>query len=392
MRITSGQRSRTIRSNSTPSIPGMRTSVTITSNGRCSISVDGARAVLDEDHFPLRAQRVQPDAQSIEQRGFVVDEQHALHAGSGAVRAVHGQSHDEAGPDARASSARRSARHACRLTIDRAMASPCPVPRPTAFVVKKGSKIFSRFSGAMPQPLSAMATSTNSPARSRADGDAAVVRILAGVLDRMGRIHDEVQKHLVELADVAHHRRQLAEVGLYAGGLLVFAAGDRERGAQRVIQIGRALFDRVRICKFLHRTDDGRNAIRAVKRALDRRGISPHRNSRSEAASSCLTCAIDSAACGRSASSLRAARCASSNALRSANGRAQKVHAIADILDRRIDLVREACRESSDRFELLGQPQLLRHPLALAFGLTSCGDVGAQRDVVGDLPELVAQR
>jgi hypothetical protein len=42
----------------------------------------------------------------------------------------------------------------CRTTIERAIASPWPVPRPTSFVVKNGSKTRSAISGAIPVPVS----------------------------------------------------------------------------------------------------------------------------------------------------------------------------------------------------------------------------------------------
>ena len=48
-------------------------------------------------------------------------------------------------------------------TMRYTMASPCPVPLPTALVVKKGSKTRCRASGAMPVPLSVMWISTSSP-------------------------------------------------------------------------------------------------------------------------------------------------------------------------------------------------------------------------------------
>jgi hypothetical protein len=39
----------------------------------------------------------------------------------------------------------------CRsVTADLAIANPCPVPRPTSFVVKKGSKMLARTSSGMP--------------------------------------------------------------------------------------------------------------------------------------------------------------------------------------------------------------------------------------------------
>ena len=43
----------------------------------------------------------------------------------------------------------------CRsTTIERAMASPCPLPCPAALVVKNGSDILAWMAAAMPQPVS----------------------------------------------------------------------------------------------------------------------------------------------------------------------------------------------------------------------------------------------
>ena len=52
------------------------------------------------------------------------------------------------------------------LIRSREMAKPRPVPRPTAFVVKNGSKTRRRFSGAMPLPLSTMRRLISSSRRS----------------------------------------------------------------------------------------------------------------------------------------------------------------------------------------------------------------------------------
>src|SRR4029450_6314254 len=56
-----------------------------------------------------------------------------------------------------------SMRPPCAVTTWWLIASPRPVPRPTSFVVKNGSKMWSRTSGTMPGPSSRMRTSTTSP-------------------------------------------------------------------------------------------------------------------------------------------------------------------------------------------------------------------------------------
>jgi len=44
------------------------------------------------------------------------------------------------------------------ITTEREMARPCPVPRPTSLVVKKGRKTLSRAASGMPVPSSEMET------------------------------------------------------------------------------------------------------------------------------------------------------------------------------------------------------------------------------------------
>src|SRR5688572_13011773 len=53
----------------------------------------------------------------------------------------------------------------CLSTILRTMSRPRPVPSPAGLVVKKASKMRSRTSSGMPQPVSATDTSTSSPSR-----------------------------------------------------------------------------------------------------------------------------------------------------------------------------------------------------------------------------------
>src|ERR1700756_5762854 len=54
----------------------------------------------------------------------------------------------------------------------------------------------------------------------------------------VGGVHYNVEKCLVELADIAHDRRNLPEVGFDIRDVLVFTACDRESAADRGIQIG----------------------------------------------------------------------------------------------------------------------------------------------------------
>ena len=51
----------------------------------------------------------------------------------------------------------------CFSMMPYTMLSPMPIPSPTFFVVKKGSKIFGSSLSGMPQPLSRIATVTRCP-------------------------------------------------------------------------------------------------------------------------------------------------------------------------------------------------------------------------------------
>src|SRR5215469_17629324 len=120
--------------------------------------LDCERGICDKRHLPFRAGAIQTAAQALEKCRLIVNEQDLLH---------------DLPPDARPPIGKRSIMRVPRptklsaasvppcfsTTIERAIARPCPVPLPTSLVVKKGSKIRSRFSGGMPQPLSSNAIS-----------------------------------------------------------------------------------------------------------------------------------------------------------------------------------------------------------------------------------------
>ena len=80
-----------------------------------------------------------------------------------------------------------------------------PVPTPCGLVVKNGSKARFLTSGGMPGPLSSTSTTT-SPSRGRRRGRRAGA---APRLDqRLLRVDDQVDQHLVQLVGVAPDRRQ----------------------------------------------------------------------------------------------------------------------------------------------------------------------------------------
>src|SRR6266702_4467627 len=78
----------------------------------------------------------------------------------------------------------------------------------------------------------------------RGDCDASRRGILAGLLDGMCSIHDEIEEYLVDLADVAHHLGHRPELRFDGGDVLVFVMCDDERRLDRVVQVGGTVFVR----------------------------------------------------------------------------------------------------------------------------------------------------
>ena len=82
-------------------------------------------------------------------------------------------------------------------TTERAMAKPCPVPLPTSFVVKNGSKTMCQMLSGMPVAVSVMRISAHSPTRQ----DTIEMAPFARAPDPSpthGRHSDHVEDHLVE--------------------------------------------------------------------------------------------------------------------------------------------------------------------------------------------------
>src|SRR6185437_2000691 len=94
--------------------------------------------------------------------------------------------------------------------------------------------------------------------------------ILDYVRDRIRRIHDQIEDHLVDLAQMTLHGGQLTELRVELGDIFVLVAGDDERAANRLIQIDEAFFRLVRMRELLHGANDGRDPAQALDRAVDR--------------------------------------------------------------------------------------------------------------------------
>src|SRR4029077_17770668 len=69
------------------------------------------------------------------------------------------------------------------------------------------------------------------------------------VADGVRGVHDDVEKDLVELADVTHDRRKIPEVRLDLRDVFVFVPCDRNGRFERMVQVGGGLFLLVRVCE-----------------------------------------------------------------------------------------------------------------------------------------------
>ena len=90
--------------------------------------------------------------------------------------------------------------------ISRVRDKPRPVPSPIGLVVKPAAKIRFRTSGGIPEPVSAMEISTESPSSRGAHGDRPIPS------NSLGGVHDQVQKGLVHQARITLDFGQVSEV------------------------------------------------------------------------------------------------------------------------------------------------------------------------------------
>ena len=91
--------------------------------------------------------------------------------------------------------------------MPKTVARPSPVPLPGSFVVKNGSKMRAKFSGAMPQPVSVTRRQTWRPGEASgiAAASSSVKTLLSGFNEEpsaaghgVACVDDEVKEHLVE--------------------------------------------------------------------------------------------------------------------------------------------------------------------------------------------------
>ena len=107
-----------------------------------------------------------------------------------------GQLDAEDAPLAHLALDRRASRRG-RVTMPWQMASPSPVPMPTGFVVKNGSKMRPRTCGGMPTPLSRdLDDDAVRPDRAHDDADLVVLAAVLG--HRLHGVDEQVEEHLAE--------------------------------------------------------------------------------------------------------------------------------------------------------------------------------------------------
>src|ERR1700733_13413425 len=70
---------------------------------------------------------------------------------------------------------------------------------------------------------------------------------------RMRCIYQQVEDHLIDLAQIARYRRQLTELRAQLGDVLVFVIRNDEGAANRLIQVGQRRSCLVRMREFFHR-------------------------------------------------------------------------------------------------------------------------------------------
>ena len=206
----------------------------------------------------------------------------------------------------------------------------------------------------MPAPVSPTGSTTWSPSTAGADRIVPRGRGVADdVVDRVRGVDDQVEEDLVDVAGVAGHGRQLAEVGLDVGDVLVLAGGTIERVAiaslrsTGVISLGRgariSFIDRTIARRARGRRSRGRG--RRGRARAGSRGRPPPRPRRRARRSGVRRCV------GREPRhDSRGGRAARIEVAEARRGRSDPV---ADELDRGVDLVRDAGGEPADRLELL---------------------------------------
>src|SRR5579862_908777 len=94
------------------------------------------------------------------------------------------------------------------------------------------------------------------------------------ILDHRGNsvrgVHHQIKHDLIDLTEVALHLWKLGEVRLELGDVLVLIASDRESALDRLIEVRQALIGLVGMREFLHRAHDRRDALESAQSVGER--------------------------------------------------------------------------------------------------------------------------
>src|SRR6185312_15613334 len=100
------------------------------------------------------------------------------------------------------------------------------------------------------------------------DRDHAGGRVLSGSLNGMRGVDDQIEKYLVQLADVALHVRQVAELRFDTRQQAVFVPGDHQRVFQRAVDVRVGVFTSLWKRELFHGAHDSRDARDTVEGAI----------------------------------------------------------------------------------------------------------------------------
>ena len=103
---------------------------------------------------------------------------------------------------------------------------------------------------------------------------------IAGIFDDIGDgvrgVHQQVEDHLINFAQMARHERQIAKLRVDLGDVFILIVGDDESASNCLIQVRRLLYSLIGMRKFLHRAHNCRDSPQSFDCAFDRqRDISP---------------------------------------------------------------------------------------------------------------------
>src|SRR5690606_16628840 len=211
--------------------------------------------------------------------------------------------------------------------------------------------------------------------RSRRDSDPPELALALRRLDRVHRVDDEIEQRLVHRRQIARHERQVRiEVDRELGDMFPLVPRDDHRALDRCVQVTLLQPDSAGMGEIAHRGHDGADLPEA------RRGLLQRARDFLSNEGDVRPLEELPAALALLALLARDPLVVVEHGLEIAPYGREKTDVVADVLRRRIDLVRDAGRELADRLELLCDPELRFDVLAL-------GNLAAQRLV--DARELL---